>query len=214
MMTTLRTAMTPRRWLVLCLWLAFVGYAFALAPGGESELLMPLIQMQFEGINPLLVAVFNSMGLLPLIYACFLLPEGHRRSRPAWPFVIGSLFLGAFALLPYLIWREPQPTQTPGQASWGLKLWESRWLAIGLTGLLLYTLGQGFIQATPADWVSYGELWLSDRFVNVMTLDFAVLNLLLPLIAWDDIQERASGWPKITLGIPLVGSLAYLCGRR
>lgn len=200
---------TPQRLFFAAVWLALVSYAFLGAPAGESEVLAPLMQAQFRDLSPLLVAVFNSMGLLPLVYACFLLPDAHVRSRPAWPFVVAMMALGAFALLPYLIWRSPESTRER-QPNWGLAFWESRWLAIALTLALATVIGRGVV---AADWAEYLALWQRDRFVHVMTLDFVLLIALLPVVALNDMRQRVRQWPKVVLGMPLVGSLAYLCGR-
>ena len=120
-------------------WLAFSGYAFFGAPPNDPQTLELIIQLstgQWQGLNPLVVALFNLMGLWPIAFASLLLWDGHlRRSAardataeqehspdsqnaavrnsiparpiPAWPFVAASFGLGAFAILPYLALRQP-----------------------------------------------------------------------------------------------------------
>lgn len=54
-------------------------------------------------MNPIFYSLFNLMGVYPAIYAALLVPGGRSANGvPAYPFVIGSFFLGAFALLPYM----------------------------------------------------------------------------------------------------------------
>ena len=87
------------------LWLAFIGYAFLLAPPAQPdtfELIKNLSLSNTEGINPLIIALFNLMGIWPLIYGCLLFIDGRGQKIPAWPFAIGSFALGAFVLIPYL----------------------------------------------------------------------------------------------------------------
>lgn len=114
--------------LLWVLWLGFVGYAFLLAPPDQPEtwdLIQRLIRFDVAGVNPLIVALFNLMGVWPGIYAAVLLTDGRGQKIPAWPFVAGAFALGAFALLPYLALRRPFP-EWRGSVSWGLRLWNSR----------------------------------------------------------------------------------------
>lgn len=94
------------------IWLVFVGYAFGLAPPPQPDtatLIINLSTGNWQDINPLIIALFNLMGIWPAIYACVLLPDGRGQNVSAFPFVIVSFAVGAFAILPYLALRQPNP---------------------------------------------------------------------------------------------------------
>jgi hypothetical protein len=190
------------------LWLSFVGYAFVAAPPNQPDtftLIQNLSTGNWAGINPLVIALFNIMGVLPLLYSCFLYSDGRMQRLPAWPFAIASFGVGAFALLPYLALREPAPTFAGEKNGW-LKFWDARWLAIAIAvaaiGLLTYGLTQG-------DWSDFIQQWQTSRFIHVMSLDFCLLCLLPPTLLGDDMARRGVHNPRI----PLFGTLAYLVWR-
>ena len=90
------------------LWAGFALYAFLLAPPDRPEtfdLIVRLSTGQVAAENPLIVALFNLMGIWPLVYCCVLFADGRGQPVRAWPFAIGSMVLGAFVLLPYLALR-------------------------------------------------------------------------------------------------------------
>lgn len=170
-------------------WLSLSIYAFGFAPPDRPdtfERIQHLATGQIAGMNPLVVALFNIMGVFPIIYSAVLLADGRMQKIRAYPFVIGSFAVGAFALLPYAALREAQPSFT-GKKNWFLKLLDSRWLgaivAIGAIGLVTYGLTQG-------DWGNFVQQWRSDRFIHVMSLDFCSLCLLFPFVLGDDMARR------------------------
>ena len=194
------------------LWLGLIGYSFGLAPPDQPDtfgLIQRLSTGNWGDINPTVVALFNVMGIWPLVYAGVALVDGHGQKALAWPFVLGSFGLGAFLLLPYLIWRSPNPS-FPGEKSPLIQGLESRWLGIGLTlgatGLLAYGMVAG-------DWADFAQQWQTSRFIHVMSLDFCVLWLLFPTLLGDDMARRGiaaeRGFGLLTL-VPLVGATLYL----
>jgi hypothetical protein len=221
------------------LWLGFVGYAFLLAPPDRANTLQLIIDLstgKWQGINPAIVSLFNLMGILPAIYACLMLIDGKTQKLPAGLFCAASFAVGAFAILPYLALRVPnsslerdscskrlcltagyrqrQRQPASGIARRGIiKLVDSRWLGIALTIatiiLLTYGIGQG-------DRIDFIQQWQTNRFIHVMSLDFCLLSLLLPVLIADDIERRNFSNPqlvKIISLIPLFGALYYLCVR-
>lgn len=208
------------------LWLGFSLYGFVLAPPDDPEATFALIQRliagKIDGINPLIVAEFNLMGVLPLGYGCLLLVDGHRHrtqgSRlPAWPFASLMMAVGAFALLPYLALRKPvAQLENDGILAplpWTLKIWNSAWTGRVLLGVTLALLGFGILRG---DWGDFVGQWQSSRFIHVMTLDFILLTALLPyLIAEDRVGrvETGSGLTSVVNGLPLLGPLLYLALR-
>lgn len=193
-------------------WLAFIAYAFLFAPPNQPEtfeLIKNMSTGNLTGINPLIIALFNLMGILPIIYTCLLLSDGRGQKILAWPFVVGSFGFGAFVLLPYIALREPNPEFT-GERNWLLKILDSHWLGIGLTvaaiGLVTYGLSQG-------DWSDFIQQWQTSKFINVMSLDFCLLSVLVISLIGDDLARRGVEnsvifW-SVSL-IPLFGVLAYL----
>jgi len=197
------------------LWVGFVTYAFLLAPPDQPdtfELIKNLSTGKWEGINPLIVSLFNIMGVWPMIYSCLLFIDGRAQKIPAWPFATFSLGVGAFALLPYLALREPS-TEFPGKKDAFLKLLDSRFtgiaLTIGATILVVYGLRNG-------DWENFVQQWQTSRFIHVMSLDFCLLCLLFPALLGDDMARRGLKNPQLfwlVALIPLFGPLLYLCLR-
>ncbi|UIE36705.1 DUF2834 domain-containing protein [Leptodesmis sichuanensis A121] len=199
------------------LWVGSLIYAFGFAPPNQPdtfELIVRLSTGQFEGINPLIIALFNIMGVWPLIYSSLLLFDGRMQKVWAWPFLTASLGVGAFGLLPYLILREPNPSFT-GQKSIALKLLDSRWLAgaiaIAAFALVIYGVTQG-------NWSDFVAQWQTNRFIHVMSLDFCLLCLLFPTLLGDDMARHGLGYSQgntrwlfwaISL-IPFLGSAVYL----
>lgn len=198
-------------WLV---WLGFITYAFLLAPPNQPStftLVQNLATGKWEGINPLIVALFNLLGLWPIIYSCLLFSDGNGQKIPAWPFALLSFGTGAFGLLPYLALREMQP-EFKGQKNGLIKLLDWRWTGVALTlgtvALLTYGLA--------GNWGNFIEQFQTSRFIHVMSLDFCLLCLLFPTILGDDMARRGLANPKIfwlVALIPLFGPLAYLCLR-
>ena len=93
-------------------WLALGGVATTVAPSGtaafDAELVTSLVTSPFSGAaNPIFEALFNSLGVVPAVYAALLLPGARDQPRvPTLPPVVASLALGFFALGPYLITRR------------------------------------------------------------------------------------------------------------
>jgi len=197
------------------LWLGFVGYAFTLAPPEQPDtwdLIQRLIRFDVTGINPLVVALFNLMGVWPGIYAAVLLTDGRGQKIPAWPFVAGSFALGAFALLPYLALRRPFP-HWRGSVPLTLRIWNSRLLGAVWLVLTLGLLGYGLSQGSWADW---WQAFQTSRFIHVMSLDFALLSLLFPLVLGDDLSRRGVNpvpWLVLVSVLPLVGPAFYITVR-
>lgn len=194
------------------LWAGFIAYAFLFAPPNQPDtltLIQNLSTGQWDGINPAVIALFNILGVLPLLYLCVLLLDGRGQKIPAWLFAAGSFGVGAFALIPYLALRQPHPTFN-GQKNWLLKILDSRitggLVALGAIGLLVYGI-------TAGDWSDFAQQWQTSRFVHVMSLDFCLVCLLFPVLLPDDmarrgLQDQRIYW-AVTL-IPLLGALAYI----
>ncbi|MGB7414279.1 MAG: DUF2834 domain-containing protein [Thermosynechococcaceae cyanobacterium] len=197
----------------LLLWLAFTSYAFLLAPGDQSDTL-PLIQKlstgQWQGINPCIIALFNLMGIWPMVYGGVLFADGRGQKVPAWPFAAASFGVGAFAILPYLAFRKPA-LAFAGEPDRLLKFWDSRWLAMVLGGGAIALFGYGL---TQGDWGDFIQQWQTSRFIHVMSLDFCLLSLLFSTLIKDDLHRRKmnSQWWLLSL-IPLLGPITYLIVR-
>jgi hypothetical protein len=198
------------------IWLSFVLYAFIFAPPNQPDtidLIVKLSSGQWADINPLIVTLFNLMGIWPMIYACLALIDGTGQKISAWPFVTASFAVGAFALLPYLALREASPTFS-GHKTTLLNVvdspWTGRLLALGSLGLLSYGILSGDFSSNWSDFVTQ---WQTSRFIHVMSLDFCILcAIIAPLLADDmakrDLHQPALFWTAAL--IPLFGILYYL----
>ncbi|MFN7503867.1 MAG: DUF2834 domain-containing protein [Dolichospermum sp.] len=195
------------------LWLGFISYAFFFAPPEQPdtfELIKNLSTGNWQGINPLIICLFNIMGVWPFIYSGLVFFDGRVQKILAWPFAIGSFALGAFALLPYLALREPNQ-KFIGEKNSFLKILDSRILGI----LLMLVATVLFTFSLQGDWSNFVEQWQNNRFIHVMSLDFIMLSLLFPTLLGDDMMRR--GWQNNQLfwlfAMPLFGALIYLCVR-
>ncbi len=195
------------------LWLAFTTYAFGFAPtanpadpGGMNEI-VALIQGKGE---PLILALFNVMGLIPVLYLFLLIPDGHGQKLPAWPFGILMFAIGAFVLIPYLVFRKPHSEwPQPKKAGLAVRIFDVRWLALFFVALTVGTLANGVIHG---NWSIFIEQWQQSRFINVMSFDFVLSSLLLGILIPDDLKRRGvKDSPFQWSGaLPLVGPMVYL----
>ena len=104
----------PSRLGLVALWLGLGSVAALVAPKGTTDfdmnLVTTLIGSPFSGaVNPIFESLFNSLGVVPAVYAALLLPGAKDQPRiPTVPPLAASFALGFFALGPYLITREPR----------------------------------------------------------------------------------------------------------
>lgn len=194
------------------LWVGLIVYAFFFSPPDNPKTLTLIINLstgQWQGINAWIITLFNLMGIWPFCYAAILFADGRGQKIPAYPFVIGSFFLGAFVLLPYLILRKDNSLFT-GPLDWQLKLYDSKILGaillLGAIALVSFGLWQG-------DWNDFIFQWQNSRFLSVMSMDFCYLSLLFSVLLKDDLHRRNVNvnWLWFLLAfIPLFGPLTYL----
>jgi len=197
------------------IWVLFLGYGFFFSPPDDPntmDLIINLSKGSWEEINPYVISLFNLMGILPMIYASLLIIDGRDQKIMATPFVVGSFFLGAFTLLPYLALRQTNSSFT-GEKGLFIKILDSKISAIALTIatiiLIIFAISNG-------NWNDFVNQWQTSKFINVMSIDFCCLCLVFPALIQDDLQRRNIQNQKIlwaVILIPLFGTLLYLCFR-
>ncbi|SDO58891.1 hypothetical protein [Alkalicoccus daliensis] len=184
-----------------------VSYAVFLAPGGENgggPTFPQLITGQFEGVDPLVTAVFSMLGIYPVIFALLLIPKDRYR-LPAWPFVLLSFGLGAFSILPYMAFRGSRNKETARGP---------RLLHHGITHpllliLLLIISIAVYLVGIAGSFSAYGEAFMNSGLVSVMTIDFLVVIWLTYYILRYDWQLRHT-WLTF---IPAIGPLILILWR-
>ncbi len=194
------------------LWLGFGLYAFLLAPPDQPDtvnLIIDLSTGKWQDINPLIIALFNLMGVWPLIYTSLLIIDGRDQKIIAWPFACASFAVGAFAILPYLTLRQPNSNFT-GKKNLVIKLLDSPWLGVIALITAAILIAYGLING---NWSDFWHQWQTSRFIHVMSLDFCLLTLLCPILLQDDLTRRGLKnpflLPVISL-LPLIGPAIYL----
>jgi hypothetical protein len=196
------------------LWLGFLTYGFLFAPPDQPdtwELIKQLSLGQWQDINPLVIALFNLMGIWPVIYSAVLFIDGRGQKIPAWPFASASFGVGAFALLPYLALRQPNP-EFSGEKNLLIKLFDSRVTGVLITIAAVILVGYGL----QGDWGNFVQQWQTSRFIHVMSLDFCLLSLLFPVLLGDDMARRGIKNQQLLWLIrliPLFGPCIYLSVR-
>ena len=202
-------------WLI---WLGFILYLLFLAPPIQPDTFQPLRSLlsgELSLINPVILSLFSLVGIWILIYSCLIFPDGRMQALPAWLFMLASLATGVFALIPYLALRQPNQSFSGGKDTW-LAILDS-----SITGgvLTISTVILVLFAAIWGDWSAFARLFMTNRFVNGMTLAFGLFCVLFPYptLLQDDMARRGlasdSRLAQITAWVPLFGPLAYLCVR-
>jgi hypothetical protein len=195
--------------LIAGVWAGLLCYAFTLAPPNDAavthKLLAGSVSGSFSGIDPAVVAVWNLLGVVPLLYLSLLVPDGRRQRVLSWPFGLLMMVGGGFILVPWLLLRSEQPSATrPFRL--GMRVVRSatyRWgIVVAIVGLCGYGLGAGSVSG-------FAKLFWQARLVHVMTLDLLLCAALLPYLIGklrrpDDVASEPS-WARLLLLLPLLG---------
>ena len=195
----------------------FLIYTLRFAPPdtGHDATFQELMLGRGLGRNPAIFAVFNLLGILPLLYWALLFPDGRGQKVWAWPFAFGMMALGSFALLPYFILRRPYPVAAPGAPGFWVRWFGSRAFALFADSALVFLIGYGLVLG---DWGDYAYWFRHSNFINVMTVDLALLALLFPALLTDDLSRRgisgSSPLGRAALFVPIIGPAIYLVLRR
>ena len=216
MMPLFLTPLLLRRLALSVLLLADILYAVFVAPKGDppGSLFVELALGQGPARNPAVWGVFQLLGVIPLMYWALLFPDGRGQRVWAWPFALGMMAFGAFALLPYLILRRPYTEAQPGARNWTVRWFAGRpfalFAAAALVGLLFYIMVWGNL-------AGYVVWFRRSNFIHVMSVDLLVLILLFPTLLRDDMARRSvsdeSLLGRIALSVPLLGPAWYLISR-
>ncbi|XP_051151899.1 uncharacterized protein LOC127265915 [Andrographis paniculata] len=205
-------------------WLGLMYYVFFLAPNQTpttdvyfvKKLLFWIRDDGFE-MNRVLVAVWNMMGIWPLVYSMLLIPtaRSYKSKIPVWPFLLLSLFGGIYALLPYFVlWRPPSPpvakSELKGRA---LKILDSKITAgialAGGIGLMVYGLSAG-----GDGWKEFYQYFQASKITHITTIDFLLCSAFAPFWVYNDMTTRKWGdkgsWLIPVSAVPLLGPSIYL----
>ncbi|MGM0751061.1 MAG: hypothetical protein ACQET6_03970 [Bacillota bacterium] len=156
------------------IWSGFIIYTLFLAPGRgftRDPIVQDLLSGNFSEVDPLVVTVFNFLGLFPLLFASLLIPV-ERDKIPVWPFVLGSFVLGAFSLLPYFFLQKRSTPTSMRKTNWIQKILKSNVYSILLI-LLAFSLSIYLLNGFSL--LTYWEAFNNSKLVSVMTIDFFIL---------------------------------------
>jgi hypothetical protein len=194
----------------LVAWLALIAWATLGAPTADGLDGERVARWLLLDGDPLPVAMFNLLGVWPLIYAAVLLRDPPQRV-PAWPFVLASLGVGAFALLPYLALRRWGAPARP-RPGWLRAAVTGRpfaaLLAVAATGLVAWGLARG----EPA---ALADLATRSPLTWTMTADLVVLTVTFWAVLADDARRHdGPRWAALIGVIPILGAPVWLLARR
>jgi hypothetical protein len=197
------------------IWIGLIVHAVVFAPQQEVAGMNELIQlmlMDTKAFDAWVIALFNLMGVWPMIMAAILLVDSRGQRVPAWPFLLGSCVLGSFVLYPYLLIRGANP-QFDGKRTLAVKFADSKVFAGIITLATVFMIGFGAAQGSVEAFVATFKV---NNLVNIMSLDFLLFIFAFPAVLGDDmlrrgLQDRRQFW--LYSIVPVLGPCAYLLGR-
>ncbi|KAG9152387.1 hypothetical protein Leryth_016768 [Lithospermum erythrorhizon] len=210
--------------LLFVFWGGLIYYVSILAPNQTPSTDMYLVQklLNLKGddgfhVNQVLVALWNIMGLWPLVYSMLLLPTARSAKNriTVWPFLVLSFFGGAYALIPYFVlWTPPPPPIEEEELKrWPLNFLESK-LTTGLIlvsglGLLIYAAISG-----EEAWIEFFQYFRGSKLVHLTSIDFSLLSTFAPFWVYNDMTARKwydKGFWLLPLSlVPFLGPALYL----
>ncbi|TFE02238.1 hypothetical protein [Jeotgalibacillus salarius] len=189
----------------LIVWLLLLAYAVFFAPGSEGS--DPVLDNVFAGnwaaIDPLVLTVFNSLGIFPLIFLTILL-RNDQQKWPAWPFSLAAFAGGAFALLPWFAYGDRPAERGLRTPKWLLIVLRSK---VWLIFLLIFIFGNLLTLLQGVSFTSYAEAFQESSLVSVMTVDWFILWWLSVYAIhrfYPDAQRKGLAW------IPIAGPVLVL----
>ncbi|KAA6186293.1 hypothetical protein F2Q65_05705 [Thiohalocapsa marina] len=201
------------------LWLGLMGFWVLFAPAPAPDTLgqvIALATLQTEALDPLAIAVFHLLGVLPTAFLALLLFDTGRPSPR--PFAIGGYFLGGIILLPYLAIRDSDAPLDPAPNRF-VRALGSRTAGVVLLLITLGLLTFGLVAGNPGAFAAQaGE----SQFIALMTADLIVLTTALHLASATDRQRRGLHQPGgirlhpamvLLMHLPLLGPMLYLSVR-
>jgi len=203
----------PERLIHTTLWLALLGYALLLAPPAAPDALdraLAMLLFDTAQADPIALAVFNLLGVLPAAFMAVILFDGGRPSP--WPFAVGAFVLGGFVLLPYLALRDTAAPLDDAPSPF-VRVIGSRVAGILFLMLAALLVGHAIIAGSPT---AFGDQFQSSKLIGVMTVDLVVMTVALHLVAGADRRRRGfrlAGRAGAAGRIPLLGPLLYLALR-
>ena len=218
---------TPERLTLAAGWLALGSTAVFVAPTGTSgfdtELITSLISSPFSGaVNPLFESLFNSLGVVPAVYAALLLPGGKDQPRlPPVPPIGLSFALGFFALGPYLILREPRDEEGSIQKSdlgWATaNIFENKIFAAVNTLFATFLIGYAATHCDASTIEGFKLLWTEQSALCcVSSCDLLVLSLAMFGVISEDQKRRgvfSSASAAAFSAVPVLGPCVWLLVR-
>ncbi len=191
-------------------WIALVAWAVLVAPAGDGLDGDRVFRWFLLDDDPFPVAVFNLLGVWPLVYGAVLLRDPPQRV-PAWPFVAASFVVGGFALLPYLALRR---WGAPARADLGVirRGWTGRPFAAVLLAAAAGLVGWALVAGDPAALAAHIA---TSPLASTMTADLTVVTVAFwPLLADDARRHGGPTWAAWLGAIPIVGAPIWLLARR
>lgn len=190
-------------------------YFYIYAPETPPNALSGVIEAFQGNFNPqnlIVFVLFNLMGVWPLTMASIVLIDQKSQKIPAWPFVIASFFLGAYALTIYVGLRVPGRVEVPKREGI-VETVDRRRNGLILLGITIVLIIWAIISG---DWGYYFNAFITNGFIQIMTIDFLLFIVLFPFLLKDDMNRRDYYSPKkfwIFTIIPLFGAIFYIAMR-
>ena len=215
----------PSRVGLVALWLGLGSVAALVAPKGTTDfdmnLVTTLIGSPFSGaVNPIFESLFNSLGVVPAVYAALLLPGAKDQPRiPTVPPLAASFALGFFALGPYLITREPRTDPvSKSSLGWATRtIFESKIFA-GFNALFAtFLIGYGAVNFSADALEGFVTMWKTQSALAcVSSCDLAVLSIAMYGAVSEDMKRRGcydAGKAAAFCAVPVLGPCVYLVTR-
>lgn len=152
---------------------------FLFSPTFNSDIFIQTIKNAFtwniDQLDLSIICVFNTMGIIPLLLGCYLIPQTENFKPTVLPFWFLSFAFGAGAILPYLILRQDQsnPIYLSNKLQTLLKSSLTRYGFMFLV-VLLISLGFGL-----GSYENYFTAFHNSKLIHVMTVDLFILVLLI-----------------------------------